>query len=196
MPGRRESKAPSLEGYLFPETYFSPAQSRGRNHRHHAAGVPLRFPPGVGAPRDGARFRRARGGDPGFIIEKETGDPSERPLIASVFHNRLKRGMRLETDPTVIYAIKDFDGNLTRKHLETPTPFNTYIIEGCLPDRSPPRQGSLKAASSRPKRLHFFCIQKQWDPPIFNQSGDHQRASSGISSVRAGRIPAAARPTE
>jgi UPF0755 protein len=76
------------------------------------------------------------------IIEKETGDPTERPLIASVFHNRLKRGMRLETDPTVIYGIKNFNGNLTRKDLDTPSPYNTYLIKACRPGDRQPRQGS------------------------------------------------------
>ena len=51
------------------------------------------------------------------IIEKETGSSADRPLIASVFHNRLKRRMRLDSDPTVIYGMEDFNGNLTRKDL-------------------------------------------------------------------------------
>ncbi|GAB6097986.1 endolytic transglycosylase MltG [Desulfatiferula olefinivorans] len=67
------------------------------------------------------------------IIEKETGAADERPLISSVFHNRLAKNMRLETDPTVIYGIKDFDGNLTREHLRTRTPYNTYKRKGLPP---------------------------------------------------------------
>ena len=71
------------------------------------------------------------------IVEKETGLASERPLVASVFVNRLKRGMRLQSDPTVIYGITEGKGplgrGLTRKELDTPTPYNTYAIDGLPP---------------------------------------------------------------
>lgn len=68
------------------------------------------------------------------IIEKETGLAEERALISGVFHNRLAQRMRLQTDPTVIYGLgSQFDGNLTRKHLRSPTPYNTYVIKGLPP---------------------------------------------------------------
>ena len=68
------------------------------------------------------------------IVEKETGAAHERPLIAAVFLNRIKRGMRLETDPTVIYGIKNFDGNIKRIHLlDGSNPYNTYKIKGLPP---------------------------------------------------------------
>lgn len=68
------------------------------------------------------------------IVEKETGAAEERPRIAGVFVNRLRQGMRLQTDPTVIYGLgNEFDGNLTRKHLTTDTEYNTYTRGGLPP---------------------------------------------------------------
>lgn len=68
------------------------------------------------------------------IVEKETGKPDERPLIAGVFTNRLRRGMRLQTDPTVIYGLGErFDGNLRRRDLERDNPYNTYTRAGLPP---------------------------------------------------------------
>ena len=68
------------------------------------------------------------------IIEKETALAAERPRIAGVFVRRLRQGMRLQTDPTVIYGLGDeFDGNLTRRHLRTDTPYNTYTRRGLPP---------------------------------------------------------------
>ncbi|SVB13525.1 uncharacterized protein METZ01_LOCUS166379, partial [marine metagenome] len=67
------------------------------------------------------------------LIEKETGMNGERKHISSVFHNRLKRKMRLQTDPTVIYAIENFDGNIRKKDLAIDSPYNTYRYKGLPP---------------------------------------------------------------
>lgn len=82
------------------------------------------------------------------IIEKETAIESERSEIAGVFVNRLNMNMRLQTDPTVIYGIgKEFDGNITKKHLRAPTPYNTYVIKGLpITPIAMPNKASIQAA--------------------------------------------------
>lgn len=82
------------------------------------------------------------------IIEKETALAAERPRISGVFIRRLQRNMRLQTDPTVIYGIgSDFDGNLTRRHLQTDTPYNTYTRGGLPPTPiALPGRAAIRAA--------------------------------------------------
>ncbi|ART79352.1 endolytic transglycosylase MltG [Oceanisphaera avium] len=91
------------------------------------------------------------------IIEKETGIAEERPLIASVFVNRLRVSMRLQTDPTVIYGMgEDYDGNIRKKDLQTHTPYNTYMIDGLPP--SPIAMSSKEAilATLHPKDSNYY----------------------------------------
>lgn len=94
------------------------------------------------------------------IVEKETGRPEDRDQIAGVFHNRLKRGMRLQTDPTVIYGMGDkFDGNLRRRDLETDTPFNTYTRKGLPPTPiAMPGQEALLAAVKPAKTDALYFV--------------------------------------
>ncbi|APE29754.1 BCR, YceG family protein [Halomonas aestuarii] len=82
------------------------------------------------------------------LVERETGAPEERPRIAGVFTRRLERGMRLQTDPTVIYGMGErFEGNITRADLREPTPYNTYVIEGLPPTPiALPGRAALEAA--------------------------------------------------
>ena len=112
------------------------------------------------------------------IIEKETGATFERPLISSVFHNRLRKKMRLESDPTVIYGIKDFNGNLTRKHLKTRTPYNTYKIRG-LPAGpiANPGRASLEAALFPEKTKYIYFVSKKDRTHYFSTNlKEHNRA--------------------
>ena len=172
-------QAPSLEGYLFPETYFFPRTATPDG----VISAMLQAFRAVFTPE----WER-RAAELGLsvheavtlasIIEKETGDPSERPLISSVFHNRLKRGMRLETDPTVIYGIPNFDGNLTRKHLETPTPFNTYIIRGRPPGPiASPGRDALRAALYPAETDYLFFVSRNNGTHHFSANlADHNRA--------------------
>jgi UPF0755 protein len=112
------------------------------------------------------------------VPEKETGAAFERPLISSVFHNRITRNMRLESDPTVIYGIKNFDGNLTRKHLKTPTPYNTYKKKG-LPygPITNPGLASLQAALYPADTDYLFFVSKRDTTHQFSTNlKDHNKA--------------------
>jgi UPF0755 protein len=125
----------TAEGYLFPETYFlAPKTSAEAIVRAMLRRFETVFSDEMDQRAQALGFSRHEVITLASIVEKETGNAKEYPIIASVFHNRLKKGMRLESDPTVIYGIGDsYDGNITRKHLTTPTPYNTYVISGIPP---------------------------------------------------------------
>ncbi|RLJ20301.1 endolytic transglycosylase MltG [bacterium endosymbiont of Escarpia laminata] len=95
------------------------------------------------------------------IVERETGLPSERPLIAGVFIRRLQKGMRLQTDPTVIYGMGDnYDGNIRRRDLKTDTPYNTYVHAGLTPTPIAMPSGEAIHAALHPtagKALYFVA---------------------------------------
>lgn len=94
------------------------------------------------------------------IIEKETAVNDERDKVASVFINRLRLGMRLQTDPTVIYGMGEkYNGSLTRKDLETPTAYNTYVISGMPPGPiAMPGKASLEAAAHPLKTNYLYFV--------------------------------------
>jgi len=112
------------------------------------------------------------------IIEKETGNPFERPIISSVFHNRLKKGMRLESDPTVIYGVHDFDGKITKKHLKAMTPYNTYMISGLPPGPiANPGKAAIEAALKPTESNYLFFVSKNDGTHVFSETyRDHVNA--------------------
>lgn len=112
------------------------------------------------------------------IIEKETGAPFERPVISSVFHNRLKKGMRLESDPTVIYSIHNFDGNITRAHLNEHTPYNTYKIRGLPPGPiANPGKEAMEAALFPADTPYLYFVSKRDRTHKFSTNiTEHNRA--------------------
>jgi UPF0755 protein len=151
------------EGLFFPDTYRFP---RGTTDRELLRQAHARLESELAA----AWSRRADGlplDSPyealilASLVEKETGASEERPLIAGVFVNRLKRGMRLQTDPSVIYGVgAKFDGNLRRRDLETDTAYNTYLRAGLPPTPIALAGGEALDAAVRPtatKSLYFVA---------------------------------------
>jgi UPF0755 protein len=113
------------------------------------------------------------------IVEKETGKASERPMIAGVFLNRIRIGMRLQTDPTVIYGIGDkYDGNIRKKDLETDTPYNTYTRGGLPPTPiAMPGLASIEAALHPEKtRALYFVGKGDGSHEFTNSLVEHNRA--------------------
>lgn len=151
----------SLEGYLFPDTYdltrlSSNAKSIIRMMVGHFKKI-------------WAKLTRNGTGTLGLqqtvtlasIVEKETADPAERPMIASVFLNRLRLGMRLQSDPTVIYGLKNFTGNLTKEDLQHYTPYNTYLIPGLPPGPiCNPGEAALAAVLRPDKGSYLYFVSK------------------------------------
>ncbi len=171
--------AKSLEGYLYPDTYFFPGGVTGQEI---VMAMGARFNT-VFKPEWKNRAAELQMSIHAIvtlasIIEKETGAQFERPLISSVFHNRLKAKMRLETDPTVIYGIPHFNGNLTRKDLATPTPYNTYVIKGLPPGPiANPGAKALEAALYPADTKYIFFVSKKDSTHQFSTNiGDHNKA--------------------
>ncbi len=109
------------------------------------------------------------------IVEKETGVKEERARIASVFINRLRAGMKLQTDPTVIYGLGDnYRGVITRQDLIKPTPYNTYIITGLPPTPiSIPSQASLEAAAHPEKSTYLYFVADGCGSHVFSTNLVH-----------------------
>lgn len=145
-------EAPHPEGQFFPDTYLVPRGTADVEVLRQAAAL-------MESQLSGSWESRAVGlplKSPyellilASIVERETALDSERPQVAGVFIRRLQKRMRLQTDPTVIYGLGDrFDGNLTRKHLRTDTPYNTYTRSGLPPTPiGLPGAASLEAAAN------------------------------------------------
>jgi UPF0755 protein len=120
------------------------------------------------------------------IIEKETGVEEERALVSAVFHNRLKQQMPLQSDPTVIYGIKDFNGNLTRKDLQDVNPYNTYRIAALPPGPiCNPSVASIKAALQPANVPYLYFVSKNDGTHLFSETIEaHNRAVKTYQPIR------------
>jgi UPF0755 protein len=96
------------------------------------------------------------------MIEKEAVQPAERPLIASVFHNRLKKGMRLQSDPTAVYGVRAFAGNVSKQDIMRNSPYNTYRINGLPPGPiGNPGSQAIEAVLSPASTGYLYFVAKK-----------------------------------
>jgi len=166
LPGK------SLEGYLFPDTY---RLQKGMGATDIIRVMTSRFKAVYNGEFKRAAKRRgmsmAKVVTLASIIEKETNDPAERAVISSVFHNRLSRGIKLQSDPTVIYAISAFDGNIRRKDLKIKSPYNTYVNYGLPPGPiANPGRESIRAAIEPAKTKYLYFVSKNDGTHYFSRS--------------------------
>jgi UPF0755 protein len=169
---RLEVQAGSLEGYLFPETYSVTSETTAEQLlrmmlaqlRQH-----LTAPLITTAEQQGLSIHQLL--TLASIIQKEAGNDGEMPLISAVFHNRLKKRMPLQADPTVIYGLESFDGNLTRAHLLTPTPYNTYRIYGLPPGPiASPGLSALQAAAAPAESRALYFVARGDGTHVFSDN--------------------------
>ena len=174
---------PAPEGLFFPDTYYFAAGSSDLavlKRAYHALHERL-----------AAAWARREPGLPlaspyevlilASLVEKETGRAEDRPFVASVFVNRLARGMRLQTDPAVIYGIGErFDGNLRKHDLEADSPYNTYLRTGLPPTPiALPSQASLDVVVNPPPTPYLYFVSRGDGTSQFSASLlEHNRAVS------------------
>lgn len=172
-------EADTLEGYLFPDTYYLPK------------GIKLEDIPRRMVQRYRSVFSdswRDRASELGFtehqiltlasIVEKEAKVPSERKLIAAVYHNRLKQGMRLQADPTAVYGTKAWITKVTSRDLRRPSPYNTYLHKGLPPGPiANPGEGAILATLYPDNVDYLFFVAQGDGSHYFSKDFDtHEKA--------------------
>lgn len=182
LDGLKVGTIKNLEGFLFPDTYLLTKEMRGADKI--ITMMVSRFKE-VWKELEQAKLADGNVNDDllqtvilASIVEKETGAASERPLIAGVFHNRIRTGMKLQSDPTVIYGIENFSGNITKKDLRTPSPYNTYTLKG-LPvgPICNPGKDALRAVLQPQQTKYLYFVSKNDGTHQFSSTlAEHNRA--------------------
>jgi UPF0755 protein len=169
----------SVEGYLYPSTYAIPPKTTEADF--------IRLMVGQFNKVFGQKFA-ARAKSRGIarnvlvtlasIIEKEAVAPSERPLIASVFANRLTRGMPLQSDPTAVYGIRSFAGKVSKQDIMRPSPYNTYLIMGIPPGPiGNPGSAAIEAAIMPASTGYYYFVARKDGTHYFSATlEEHNRA--------------------
>lgn len=172
-------EGPSLEGFLFPDTY---SFARPIEIREILEVMTRRFKEiyrgDVKTRAEGLGLSMLEAVTLASIIEKETGKRDEMRTISAVFHNRLKRGIALQSDPTVIYGIKEFDGNIRKKDLREDTPYNTYKRRGLPPGpiASPGRDALEAAVNPTDEKFLYFVSRNDGSHHFSNTLKEHNKA--------------------
>ena len=171
----------SLEGFLFPDTYFFARDCSAEKvietmlDRFREACATL----GIASTQPDIREIVTTAS----LIEKETAFPPERPLVSAVIRNRLRKGMKLEFDPTVIYALGEkFDGNIRKKDLSFPSPYNTYVVSGLPPGPiAAPGLDSIRAALDPADVNYLYFVSNGDGVHVFsNTYREHAKAVKGL----------------
>jgi UPF0755 protein len=172
-------EAQTLEGYLYPDTYYFPRRAKAADVvRAMVSRLRQIYTPEMRVQSAALGMTETQVLTLASIIEKETGQDAERPLISAVFHNRLRKGLPLQSDPTVIYGIPNFNGNLTRADLARPTPFNTYINPKLPPGpiANPSVKSILAALNPAPVAYLYFVSKNDGTHQFSATIQEHNRA--------------------
>ncbi len=163
---------PSAEGYLFPATYsFTRSMTQREIMRRMVREFRRRITPAMVARAEALGMTMGEWVTLASLIGKESGCGPEKPMISAVFHNRLKKGMKLQSDPTAVYDLDNFHGAITRRHLRRRAPYNTYWIAGLPPGPiANPGLDSLKAALA-PAPVDYLYF-------VSNNNGSHYFSST------------------
>ena len=169
----------SVEGYLYPSTYLI---SRKMDETALIKAMVSQFDKVYG--EKFAEATRQSGLSKQQVItlasmvEKEAVSPAERPLIAAVFLNRLKKGMRLQSDPTAVYGIRAFGGTVSKRDIERHTPYNTYLIDALPPGPiGNPSEGAIAAVLTPARTTYLYFVAKKDGTHHFSTTLDeHNRA--------------------
>jgi UPF0755 protein len=176
---------PTLEGYVFPDTYAFPLGTTARQAvREMVYSFERRWRPEWDSSLTDLKINRNDLVTMASIVEKEARVPEERPVIAGVYYNRLRKGMRLQADPTIQYALGHHVGRVLYKDLEVKSPYNTYINKGLPPGPiASPGVASL-AAAANPATVPYIYF-------VASRDGHHEfrvtleQHTSAIRQVRA-----------
>lgn len=175
-----------FEGYLFPDTY---SYNKGVTAKELIVMMVSRFGKvfgGLEPMRLNSSLTDHEIITLASIIEKETGAPNERDLVSAVFHNRLRIGMKLDSDPTVIYGMgEQYDGRLTRRDLKKHTDYNTYMIKGLPPGPiANPGRDSIVAALNPAEVDYFYFVSKGDGSGEHNFSTNYRQHQRAVSEYR------------